>query len=156
MGALIAIAILLVIVVVAYPMIRELDGDSSAKTFNKPSLYDLEGYLQLGIGFIVVLMLLAALGIFGYDFYWYVRIATSVVVLILIYQLLRYRLALSLLLFGFVATLILFNPFERVTMSRGDWIVVDIAVALILPGFAYIFITRQKAREKRLQVHKKS
>jgi cell division GTPase FtsZ len=37
---------------------------------------------------------------------------------------------------------------------RGEWIVADIAVALILPGFTYIFITRQRAREERLQALK--
>ncbi len=157
MGTIIVIAILVGIMVVTRPMRRELNGDNVAKKDKKLDLYELEGYLQLGVGFVVVLMLLAAfLGISDYAFYFYIRVATSVVMLILSYQLLKYRLKPSLLLLSFIITLILFNPIDRVVMLRNEWILVDLTVALALPALTYLHIKKQRGLKNQQILHKKA
>lgn len=135
------------IVAVSWVLSRLMEGDS---IFPKPYLIeDFDGVIKLGIGFVSAILLLAATGIFGYDFaVVYVRVATTIVMLALIYSLLRYRFRPSLLLLGVITTLVLFNPFKPVTMERSQWIVVDLAVAVVLPLLAYRYITYHTKREE--------
>ncbi len=60
--------------------------------------------------------------------------------IVLIYALLRYRFRSSLLLLGLIATLVLFNPVESVTMERSQWIVVDAVLAATLPLLTYRYL----------------
>lgn len=128
---------------------RLMEGDS---IFPKPHiLEDFDGVIKLGIGFVSIILLVAATGIFGYDFaVVYVRVAVTIVMLVLIYSLLRYRFRPSLLLLGVLLTLVLFNPIEPITMERTQWIVVDVAVAVILPLLAYRYIAYHTKREERV------
>lgn len=134
---------------VSWVLSRLMEGDS---IFPKPYLMeDFDGVIKLGVGFVSAIMLLAAIGLFGYDFaVVYVRVATTIVMLVLIYSLLRYRFRPSLLLLGAIATLVLFNPLEPVTMERSQWILVDIVVAVVLPLLAYRYITYHTKRDERI------
>lgn len=137
------------IAVVSWVLSRLMEGDA---IFPKPYLMeDFDGVIKLGVGFVSAILLLAAIGLFGYDFaVVYVRVATTIVMLVLIYSLLRYRFRPSLLLLGVIATLVLFNPLEPVTMERSQWILVDIAVAVVLPLFAYRYITYHTKRDEKI------
>lgn len=139
----------------SYLLSRLMEGEP---VFPKPDdVEDVEGLLKLGLGFTSALMLLVAIGIFGYDFTLYVRIAVTFVMLILIYYVMRYRALPSLLMIGLLTTLVIFNPIDPVTMSRGEWILIDLAVAIGLPALAYLYIKRHKKREQRISsVYKKS
>ena len=114
---------------------------------------DVRGVVGLAVGFTSVILILAAIGIFGSDFYVYVRVAVTFTMLIAIYYLLRYRLVPSLLPIGLVVTIVLFNPFALVVMERSSWIIVDLIVAAELSLLTYIFVTRHKSREQS-NIHK--
>jgi len=138
---------------ISYVVSRIMEGE---KLLPKPEdIEDVRGVLSLAVGFTSVLMILAVIGVFGADFYVYVRIAVTFAMLISIYYLLRYRLVPSLLLIGLATTLVLFNPFALITMDRSNWIIVDIAVAVALPLLTYMYIVRHRTREARI-TNKKS
>lgn len=137
------------IVAVSWVLSSLMEGDS---IFPKPyHIEDFGGLIKLGVGFVSAILLIAAIGIFGYDFaVVYVRVAITIVMLVLIYSLLRYHFRPSLLLFGLIATLVLFNPLKPVTMERSQWIIIDIAVAAMLPLLAYRYITYHTRREEKI------
>ena len=143
--------VMAVLVGISFALSRLMEGEP---LLPKPDdIEDVRGVVGLAVGFTSVIVLLAALGIFGSVFYVYVRVAVTFTMLISIYYLLRYRLVPSLLLIGLIVTLVLFNPFALVTMERSSWIIVDLIVAAGLPLLTYIFVTHHKARERR-NIHK--
>lgn len=143
--------VMAVLVGVSFVLSRLMEGES---LLPKPDdIEDVRGVVGLAVGFTSVILILAAIGIFGSDFYVYVRVAVTFAMLIAIYYLLRYRLVPSLLLIGLVVTLVLFNPFALVVMERSSWIIVDLIVATGLPLLTYIFVTYHKAKEQR-NIHK--
>ena len=136
---------------VSFILSRLMEG---ATLLPKPDdIEDVRGVVGPAVGFTSVIVALAAIGIFGSDFYVYVRVAVTFAMLISIYYLLRYRLVPSLLLIGLAATLVLFNPLALVVMERSSWIIVDLIVAAGLPLLTYIFVTHHRAREQR-NIHK--
>lgn len=136
------------IVVISWVLSRVMDGEP---IFPEPDdLTDLEALLKYGVGFISIILLIAATGLLEYFFTGvYVRIATTLVMVVLIYAILRYRFRPSLLLIGLCATLLLFNPIMIVVMQRSQWIIVDIAVAVVLPLLVYRYVTYNKKRERK-------
>lgn len=139
--------VMAVLVGISFALSRLMEGES---LLPKPDdIEDVRGVVGLAVGFTSVIAILAAIGIFGSDFYVYVRVAITFAMLISIYYLLRYRVVPSLLLIGLVTTLILFNPFALVVMDRSSWIIVDLIVAAGLPLLTYMFVIHHKAREQR-------
>lgn len=141
------VGMLVAIMLVTYPFIKDEMGLGSSK--QKPSIYDVEGWLQLGIGFITILMLIAAVNLFGdYDYYVYLRIATTATAVFLAYYILKYNFRPSLLLAALLATMILYNPIEPVTMPRNEWILFNLGTAVILPLLAHYYVAEGKAKFK--------
>ena len=139
--------VMAILVGASFALSRLMDSEP---LFPKPyDANDVKGVVGFAVGFTSIIAILAALGIFDFDFYVYVRVSITMAMLFSIYYLLRYRFMPSLLLMGLITTLVIFNPFVLVTMERSSWILVDIAVAILLPLLTYTYANHHIAREKR-------
>lgn len=139
---------------ISYVLSRLMDSEPIIP--KKPDIYDVEGVVGLAAGFTAFVAILSAIGVFGNDFYVYTRVAITLTMIIAIFYLLYFRIAISLLLIALFTTLVLFNPFELVVFSRPTWIMIDLAVAVVLPLLTYRYVKSHKERirqENRIKRH---